>query len=122
MKASVHCSPQVELKQKKLLSRILIKFFRPTCTLFISLLNILHKKPVVGDDCSAQGARNKRFECSGRATARAETCEFIFYRLLHTASIIYKGVKLTLRDLKPAPSIQAEAIGSVQVQATVSFL
>ena len=69
----------------------LIKFFRSTCSLFISLLNILHKKPVVGDDCSAQGARNKRFECSGRATARAETCEFIFYRLLHTASMLYKG-------------------------------
>ena len=73
----------------------LIKFFRSTCSLFISLLNILHKKPVVGDDCSAQGAHNKRFECSGRATARAETCEFIFYRLLHTASVLFKGVKLT---------------------------
>ena len=37
---------------------------------------------------TAQGAHNKRFECSGRATARAETCEFIFYRLLHTASVL----------------------------------
>ena len=48
---------------------------------------------------TAQGAHNKRFECSGRATARAETCEFIFYRLLHTASMLYKGVKLRIFDL-----------------------
>ena len=58
---------------------------------------------------TAQGAHNKRFECSGRATARAETCEFIFYRLLHTASMLYKGVKLRISDLSASYRLSASA-------------